>query len=349
MPKSNPAHPSALVTTPKAGLKKILHTDLGQLYQGDCLALLKAMPDGCVDTVFADPPFNLKKDYGPGVTDEMKEHDYLAWTREWVTECVRVCKPGGAVLIFNLPRWLISTGCVLEAEGMMFRHWIAFRMPKTYPRPGRMAPAHYGCLYYTKGKPATFNKVYVPVPTCRHCHHELRDYGGHRKALNDKGLNLMDYFELEDEVWTDAPVPLPRHGGWTQMEDTMEDIPPVRHSKFKTRGANELAPILLERLITMTTNKGDVVFDPFGGAGTTYIASERLGRRWLGVELGSIEPIRERMDALAKGEMTPWETARGELLVRQQQQVAAVSEARADAKAARASTKKKTEQGPGFL
>lgn len=311
------AHPSSLVARSDKGVKKAHRTRLGQLYRGDCLALMRLLPDDCLDSIFADPPFNLNKDYGRGVTDAMKDQDYVAWTTSWLLECVRVLKPGGALLVFNLPRWLIHSGSVLEGAGMMFRHWIAFRMPKAFPRGARLAPAHYGCLYYTKGEPKTFNKVYVPVPTCRHCDGELRDYGGHRKALNTQGLNMMDYFEMEDDVWVDAPTPMPRGTGWTELEDTVEDIPPVRHSKFKTRGANELAPLMLERLLSMCSNRGDVVFDPFGGAGTTYVAAERLGRRWLGVELGTTEPIVERLKALESGNLPPWERSRGELLAPQ--------------------------------
>lgn len=324
MPKPSTQHPGSIFSLPrKSGIRRVLKTRLGQMYQGDCIELLKLIPDESLDMVFADPPFNLKKDYGPGVSDHMKEIDYLDWTRAWLAECVRVVKPGGALFVFNLPRWLIPTGAFLDAQGMMFRHWIACRMPKAYPRGGKMSPAHYGCLYYTKGQPATFNKVYVPVPTCRHCAGEIRDYGGHRKALNPAGINLMDYFEMPDEVFLDSLSELPPGKGWTQMEDMMEDIPPVRHTKFKTRGANELAPILLERLISMATDKGGLVFDPFGGAGTTFIAAERLGRRWIGVELGSVDPIIERFDALAKGELLPWEKARAELLDAQKAQVSA--------------------------
>src|SRR5262249_5238194 len=73
----------------------------------------------------------------------------------------------------------------------------------------------------TKGKPKTFRRIRTPIETCRHCGGEVRDYGGHRDAMNDKGVNLLD-------VWT--------------------DIPPVRHWKFKSkkRKANALSTKLLD-------------------------------------------------------------------------------------------------------
>jgi DNA modification methylase len=55
--------------------------------------------------------------------------DYLAWSKQWLKESIRVLKPGGSLFIFNLPKWCIEYGAYLNQEGMNFRHWIACRMP----------------------------------------------------------------------------------------------------------------------------------------------------------------------------------------------------------------------------
>jgi site-specific DNA-methyltransferase (adenine-specific) len=260
--------------------------------------------------VFADPPFNLNKDYGEGVTDRMTDEDYLQWCKSWLDECVRILRPGGALFLFNLPKWNIELGAHLNRT-MEFRHWIACRMPKSLPIPKRLSPAHYGLLYYTKGKPATFNSVRVPVQTCRHCGGEIRDYGGHRDKLNPAGLNLMDVFDAPDEVWEEAPDPLPSGQAWTKADDIWDDIPPVRHSRYKHRSANALAPIMLERLIALATNPGDTVVDPFCGTGTTAYAAEVLHRRWLSIELGETEPAIQRLKDYAAGDRAQWESGRG--------------------------------------
>jgi site-specific DNA-methyltransferase (adenine-specific) len=98
------------------------------------------------------------------------------------------------------------------------------------------------------------------------CGGEIRDYGGHRKAMNPNGVNLKD-------VWT--------------------DIPPVRHRKFKSdkRQANALSTKLVERVVELSTLPGDLVVDPFGGSGTTYAVCEQRHRHWIGIELESCEPI----------------------------------------------------------
>jgi site-specific DNA-methyltransferase (adenine-specific) len=69
----------------------------------------------------------------------------------------------------------------------------------------------------------------------------------------------------------------------------------VRHRGTKNRQANELSEKLLERVLNIASEPGDVVFDPFGGSGTTYAVAERMHRQWTGVELGDVEPIINRL------------------------------------------------------
>lgn len=254
---------------PEPGPRLALSTEHGRLYQGDCLAVMPiTVADESVDCVFADPPFNLGKNYGSAVRDDLGDQEYLAWCSAWLKECVRALRPGGSLFAYNLPRWNIELGHALNEYGMMFRHWIALDIKMLLPIPGRLYPSHYSLLYYSKGKPKTFTRPRVPIPVCRHCGGDIKDYGGHRGALNPDGLNLTD-------VWT--------------------DIPPVRHMKTKWRGANGLSEKLLERVLTIATAENDLVLDPFGGSGTTYAVAERMHRRWIGIELGDCDPIIARL------------------------------------------------------
>ena len=83
------------------------------------------------------------------------------------------------------------------------------------------------------------------------------------------------------------------------LTDVWNDIPPVRHWKFKSkkRRANALSTKLLDRVVGMTTAPGELVLDPFGGSGTTYAVCERKCRAWLGIELESVDVIFERLTA----------------------------------------------------
>lgn len=171
-------------------------TDLGELFQDDCLEVLPTLPAKSYDLIFADPPFNLDKEYGSGISDKMRDNDYLAWCRSWITECVRLLAPGGSIWLYNLPRWNIELGHELNRHGLLFRHWVAIDLKMSLPIAGRLYPSHYSLIYYTDGKPRVFNRPRVPVPVCRHCGGDIKDYGGHRGKLHPDGLNLADVWRI---------------------------------------------------------------------------------------------------------------------------------------------------------
>ncbi|QDA30039.1 site-specific DNA-methyltransferase [Paenibacillus polymyxa] len=251
--------------------KPVFTTQLGELYQTDSIKLMKSLPKESMDLIFADPPFNLDKSYESGINDKLSKQAYLDWTEEWVLGCVDLLKEGGSLFIWNLPVWNTYISEILN-KYLTFRHWIAVDIKYRLPIKNKLYPSHYSLLYYIKGdKPSTYNGERRPLEVCRHCGGEIRDYGGYKDKLNPLGINLTD-------VW--------------------HDIPPVRHSKYKTRSSNELPLKLLERIISMASNEGDTVFDPFGGSGTTYITSEILRRKWIGCEIGPTDTIQERFNGI---------------------------------------------------
>jgi len=261
------------VLRPKTGLRPYFATPHGALLHGDCIDILPEVLDESVDVVFADPPFNLDKDYGGVFKDLVPEEQYLAWSKQWIDECIRALKPGGSFFLYNLPKWNIPLGAYLSEQGMTFRHWVAIDIKFGLPIRGRLYPSHYSLLYYTKGeRPKTFHNIRTPIQVCRHCGKDVKDYGGHRDKLNPNGINLTD-------VWT--------------------DIPPVRHRKFKSekRVANQLSTKLLWRVLQLSSDPGDVILDPFGGSGTTYDVAEYADRCWLGIELEehNCQVIKERL------------------------------------------------------
>lgn len=250
-------------------LEPVFTSRHGRLFQGDCIDVMAQMPDGSVDVIFADPPFNLGKIYGDHYDDATSEEAYLDWSREWISRGCELLSPGGAFFLYNIPKWNIYNGNVFNDLGMNFRHWITIDIKFGLPIQGKLYPAHYSMLYFTKGKPRTFTRPRLPIEVCRHCGGDIKDYGGHRNKLHPEGINLSD-------VWS--------------------DIPPVRHRRTKNRGANELSEKLLERVLTIASKPDDLVFDPFGGSGTTYAVAERMHRDWVGVELGDVQPIINRLD-----------------------------------------------------
>jgi site-specific DNA-methyltransferase (adenine-specific) len=255
--------------------KSVYKTDYGTLFKGDCIKLLQSVDDNSFDCIFADPPFNLNKDYHPGINDLVSEHEYLEWTRVWIDLCIDKLKDGGAFYIFNIPKWNIEIANYVNKR-LTFKNWIAIDLTLSMPIPNKLYPSHYSLLYFVKGdKPNTFTPPRVPIESCVKCGFEQKDYGGYKMKMNPLGISLRD-------IWT--------------------DIPPVRHSKYKTRDANELSVKLLDRIIDISTKENDVIFDPFGGSGTTYVVAEMKKRQWVGVELGDCETIVSRLKNLDQEE-----------------------------------------------
>lgn len=252
--------------------QSVFQTELGELFQGDCFDLLRDTPNETFDVVFADPPFNLNKIYRSKMNDNLSTLEYIEWTERWLDECVRTLKPGGSLFLWNIPKWNSYFSEFLN-QRLNFKHWITADIKLSLPISGRLYPSHYSLLYYVKGSKANyFNPDRLAMQTCPKCYGDLKDYGGYKNKMNPEGISMTD-------VWT--------------------DIPPVRHSKYKGRkDANELSIKLLDRVIEMSSVEGDIIFDPFGGSGTTYIVAEAKNRQWKGIELGPTDDIITRFENL---------------------------------------------------
>lgn len=246
-------------------------TSTGSLYKGDCIEILQSLKGQVsADLIFCDPPFNLAKEYGDHVDDDVADEKYMDWTAEWLDSCISVLAPGGSVMVYNLPRWCILSGGLLEEWGFNFVDWIAIRVTQGFPRSKGLYRSHYGIVHLTNGKPRVMNKVRMPIEKCRHCDGELRDYGGHRSKMK-AGVSISD-------IWT--------------------DIPTVRHAKYKTPGWHgpQLSTKLVRRCLLLATNPGDLVLDPMAGSGTVPAVCEAEGRRWIAIEKGDCSIIKSRIE-----------------------------------------------------
>lgn len=230
---------------------------INQILQGDCLELFKNIPDNSIDCVFADPPFNLRKKYNSH-KDTLLESEYILWCKEWIRECVRVLKDDGFIFLHNIPKWLTFYTAFLN-EIAIFRHWISWEA-MTAPMGKTLQPAHYGILFYSKGEVKNrFKEIRYPHKRDRKGV-LVKDYGGKKGILHPFG-------PLCSDVWT--------------------DIHRIRHTKNRDKHPCQLPPHLLERIILMSSEEGDIILDPFLGTGTTAIAAKRLNRKFIGFEKDS--------------------------------------------------------------
>jgi len=229
---------------------------LDKVINGDCLEVMSTIEDNSVDMCFADPPFNLEKKY-TSYKDQKPTEEYLAWCEKWLLELVRITKPTGSIFVHNIPKWLTYYASILN-DIAYFRHWIAWDAMSN-PLGKTLLPAHYGVLFYTKEpKGFKFYEIRAPHKRCRLCGSYLKDYGGKKDQMHPFGALVSD-------VWT--------------------DIHRIRHSVRRDEHPCQLPVPLLERIVLMSTDPGDIVLDPFLGTGTTAISAKALGRHFVGIDL----------------------------------------------------------------
>lgn len=245
--KTNQAHPAA-VRCLEDNLLDVIH-------HGDAIEILKQYPDESIDLVFADPPYNLDKDYTL-YADGQADHHYIEWCNAWLAEYIRILKPTGSLFLLNLPCWALYHADFLNRH-LYFQNWIAWDA-LSEPR-GKVMPAHYALLFYTK-HPAHFTFNYDAVSPIDGRHYCLRaSCIRQRKQVGDD-----DKVSLNDIWW---------------------DVHRIKHRRDRDYHPCQLPESLMERIIKLSTRPGDVVLDAFGGTGTTPVVALQLGRRYVAIDL----------------------------------------------------------------
>ncbi len=235
------------------------------IYLGDCVSFLNRIaerhPDGVFDLAFADPPYNLAKNYD-AYDDALADQHYLDWCNQWLDGMARTLKPGGSLFVLNLPKWAIHHAAFLNTR-LEFRHWIAWDALSD-PR-GKIMPAHYALLYYTKsGGGPTFN-----YPARSATSESVQPPDAPKYCLRAACVRKRKMLGDDDKV---------------ELSDIWSDIHRIKHKRDRDAHPCQLPEKLMERIIRLTTNRGDLVFDPFCGAGTTAIAAAKLDRQFVTVD-----------------------------------------------------------------
>jgi modification methylase len=232
---------------------------LDKIIEGDCVAGMAALPEGSVDLVFADPPYNLqlKGDLhrpNNSLVDAVDDHwdqfesfrAYDEFTRAWLSEAHRVLKPDGAIWVIGSYHNIFRVGAILQDLGFWILNDVVWR--KTNPMPNfrgkRFCNAHETLIWAGKSETAkpTFNYDAL-------------------KELNE-GLQMR----------SDWVLPICSGSERLKTGDGEKAHPTQKPES------------LLHRVLVGSTNTGDVVLDPFFGTGTTGAVAKRLGRHYIGLE-----------------------------------------------------------------
>jgi len=232
---------------------------LDLVIEGDCIARMNALPKGCADLIFADPPYNLqlKGDLhrpDQSKVDAVDDHwdqfdsfaDYDRFTKEWLTAARRVLKDTGSIWVIGSYHNIFRVGVTLQDLGFWILNDVIWRKSNPMPnfRGKRFTNAHETMIWATKHPKQQYTFNYEAM-----------------KALNDELQMRSD--------WT-----LPICAGHERLKGADGQ---KAHSTQKPES-------LLHRVIVSSTKPGDVILDPFFGSGTTGAVAKRLGRHFIGIE-----------------------------------------------------------------
>ncbi|WP_295631114.1 site-specific DNA-methyltransferase [Novosphingobium sp.] len=231
---------------------------LDQILRGDCIEAMRSLPDASIDMIFADPPYNLQLggdlsrpdgSHVDAVTDAWDRFDsfatYDAFTRAWMAEARRILKPNGSLWVIGSYHNIFRVGAILQDTGFWILNDVVWR--KANPMPNF--------------KGTRFTNA-----------HETLIWA----SMGEKARYTFNYRTmktLNDELQMRSDWVLPICGGPERIKRNGVKAHPTQKPEA-----------LLYRVMLATTNRGDVVLDPFFGTGTTGAVAKRLGRHWIGCE-----------------------------------------------------------------
>lgn len=230
-----------------------------RIFFGDALEALMSIPDNSVDLIFADPPYNIGKNFNGKIEKWSSDESYLDWCYKWLDLCVQKLKPSGSFYVMTATQFMPYFDIHLRKK----LH-ILSRIIWSYDSSGVQAKNYFGSmyepiLYGVKDKNSyTFNTNEILVEAKTGAKRKLIDY---RKAVP----TVYNSEKVPGNVWEFARV--------RYRMDEYENHPTQKPTA------------LLERIIKASSNIGDLVLDPFSGTFTTSFVAKKLGRRTIGIEL----------------------------------------------------------------
>lgn len=208
--------------------------------------------------------YNINKKY-ESWDDDRDIIEYFNWCDKWISELARIIKPGKTVAILNIPQWTVRHFKHLK-NILSFQDWILW---EGLSLPVRMImPAHYSIVCFTKGKADN-----IPGLTRNNLSVDVLDSLTTIKEFYCNRASCINTRKRESVIDKDSITNL-----WW-------DIHRLKHNSRRVDHPTQLPPTFMNRLISLFTNEGDIVLDPFNGSGTTSLCSAKLNRKYFGIEL----------------------------------------------------------------
>ena len=244
----------------RSNLKAVDSKVTDSIVHGDAFDFLPRLGTERFDLLFADPPYNLTKDFGTEKFRETSVADYEAWLESWISLCVPLLKPTASVYICGDWR---SSGAIQRVGTKYFtlRNRITWEREKGRGAKANWKNAAEDIWYFTVSDDFTFNLD--AVKQRRRVLAPYKDNGQPKDWDETADGKFRDTHP--SNIWTDITVPF-----WSMPENTVH--PTQKPEK------------LLAKIILASTNEGDLILDPFAGSGTTAVVAKKLGRKFVAVE-----------------------------------------------------------------
>lgn len=228
---------------------------------GDTFGISDRLPSGFVDLLIADPPYNLNKAFGASVFRQMKNDDYAVFTDNWITKIKHTLKPSASIYVCCDWKSSLTVGAVLERH-FQIQNRITWQREKGRGSAHNWKNSMEDIWFATvSSKSFTFNVDNVNVRR-----KVIAPYKVDGKPKDwTEGIDGKFRDTCPSNFWDDITVPY-----WSMPENT--DHPTQKPEK------------LIAKLILASSNRGDMIFDPFLGSGTSAVVAKKLGRRFLGIE-----------------------------------------------------------------
>lgn len=245
------------------------NSDRGKLYQMDAIDYMKSIPTESIDLIFADPPYNIKKAEWDTFSSQK---EYVEWSMVWIKESERILKKTGSLYICGFSEILADLKWAASPyfKGCKWLIWYYRNKGNLGKDWGR---SHESILHFRKSKDFVFNIDQVRIPYNEHTlKYPVRKQADTSQFNNGKAKN--------DYSWQPNPL-------GAKPKDVFE-IPTISNGSWEKFKHETQKPVeLLRKIILSSSNEGDLIYDPFGGSGTTYAVAEAYKRNWLGTELNS--------------------------------------------------------------
>jgi site-specific DNA-methyltransferase (adenine-specific) len=241
-----------------------------ELYVGDCRDVMPELEAGSVHLAVSDPPYNIGLKYHDAYDDRQETGKFLGMLAEALGQVYRVLKPAGGLFLFMGAQLQAEALVLLKQIGFHWRNTLVWHQTFGQAQKRKFTPSWVAVHYVTKHPGEfTFNADAVRVPSAR----QLR--------YNDKRANPKG--KVPDDLWVLQPDRAP--GCFLPDADVWLQSRVCGTFKERVGHVTQLPLPLVERIVTVASNPGDRILDPFAGTGTVLVAARELGRRSVGIEL----------------------------------------------------------------